>query len=976
MKISTLGCLLLGALPCCVGSVPADRISLNSSDVIVWKVKPQAEVDATGVEFQQPNAPTGDWVTAVVPGTVFASFVAAGLEPDPNFADNIRRVSKEKYDRAFWYRTEFAVPVGYNQGQLWLNISGVNRDAEVFLNGRRLGQIQGIMQRGRFEIASLLAPTGRNALTVLVRPPQAPISNGGSPTYGSSGGWDWMPEVPGLNAGIPDDIFLTTTGPVSLIDPWIRAELPDLSRANLLIRTELENTSAQAQKGVLTGTITPGNIRFTVHVDVPARETKALLLDANGFPELVVKNPALWWPNGYGPANLYHCRLEYTVAGRVSAAKEITFGIRQLAVDTSTKAMRIVVNGVPIFARGGNWGMPEYLLRCGPPEYDTRVRLHQDMNFNIIRNWLGSTTSDAFYDACDRYGIMVWDDFWLNSSGGLPRDLNVFNANAVEKLKRLRNHPCIVLWCGENEGEPPAPLNEWLATDVKTFDGRHYHPNSHSDSLSGSGPWQPLEPKEYFLNAAPGSWGGENGWGMRSEIGTAVFVNLESLKRFIPPEKLWPRNEMWDQHYFGPAATYAGPDRYEGFLNDRYGKPAGIEEFCQKAQLLNLETTKAMFEGWGDNLWNDATGIIIWMSQSAYPSMVWQTYDYYLDATGAYWGAKQACEPIHIQWNCGTNSVNVINTTLTELTSVTAEARIYGLSGIELEALRQSAVIDVGKNSRSRCFKVAGNSGDLARKKPVTVSSVHVPSREGDKLTDGDDATRWESDYADQPWAYVDLGEPQRISKVILKWEAAFAKTYKLQVSTDARDWCDVYYGHDARGGVETAEFPAIEARYVRLFCIEKSSSYAVSLWTMEVYGDNPAIPGDVHFLRLRLTDRTGKLLSENLYWRGTKDLDFRGLNQLAPVALQVQTRRAELDGRTVLTAQITNPPPSATAAFAIHLQVIDPQTGERVLPVIASANYFTLMRGESREVTLEFAAPADVAHRAQLRVTPFNPVR
>ena len=955
----------------------SDRLPLGRNPAIPWKLHAAASLPAASLTgMNQPEFATADWIAAQVPGTVFSSCVASGLEPDPNFGDNITKVDRTRYDQDFWYRTEFPVPADFNRGRLWLNFLGVNRDAEVFLNGQRLGLIQGIVQRGRFDVTTAVRSAGPNVLTVLVHPPLAPVSNGASPTYGSSGGWDWMPSVPGYNSGIQDDVFVTTTGDVSIIDPWIQAELPRLDLAQLKLQVELLNSSSQGIKGHLVGRIEPGAISFELPVTLGPRESKPITVDHQGFPALAIANPALWWPNGYGAPNLYRCELRFVAAsGASSDQQEVPFGIRQLEVDTSTRAMRVVVNGVPIFVTGGNWGMPEFLLRGTPADYDTRVRLHQDMNFNMIRNWMGSTTNDAFYTACDRYGILVWDDFWLNSSGGLPRDLLVFHANSIEKLKRLRNHPCIALWCGSNEGVPPAPLDEWLATNVKTFDGRHYHSNSHSGSLSGSGPWTGLAPEEYFLRAAPGNWGGEEGWGMRSEMGAAAFVNLDSLKEFIPADKLWPRNDAWDRHFFGAAAMYAGPDTYAKAIDDRYGAPKGIEEFCRKAQLLNIETNKAMFEGWRDNLWHDATGLLIWMSQSAFPSMVWQTYDYYFDATGAYWGAKSACEPVHIQWNLGTNSVKAINNTRTALTGVHAEARIYGLDGVELTKLKRSCTLDLAANAATPCFAAPPTGGDLARGRPVTVSSVHVPSREGDKLTDGREDTRWESDFAAQPWLIVDLGEPQSIGRVIMRWETGVhAHIYKLQTSADGNVWRDAYYQQDGRGGVEEVSFPAVTTRYLRMFCQEKATTVGISMRAFEVYADAASVPAGVHFLRLRLTSADGSLLSENLYWRGARPLDYQELNTLPPVALESKVTHSEAAGQHILTANITNPAP--TAAFAIRVQVVDARTGRRILPIIASDSYFTLMRGETRTITVQFNATDELAKNARLVLTPFNAPR
>ena len=951
-----------------------DRISLDSfNNNVLWKLKPQAVVGTDSVNIFKVGYNTKGWVKANVPGTVFGSYVADGIEKDPNYGDNIEHVDKAKYDRNFWYRTEFNIPSDFMTGKVWLNFMGVNRDADIFFNGKYLGKIQGIVQRGKFDITYLINKKGKNTLAVLVYVPQQPISNGASPTYGSSAGWDWMPFVPGLNMGIQDDVYLSNSGMVTIVDPWIKSEMKDTSLANLIVRTTLANHSEKEQSGIFSGVINPGNIHFSRNVTIPAHGTKKLYFDGNGFPQLAIKNPHLWWPNGYGPQNLYTSKMKFTINKSESDRANLKFGIRKIVVDTSNSIMKFIVNGEKIFARGGDWGMSEYMLRAN--NYDLRVKLHKDMNFNIIRNWMGSTTNDKFYQACDKYGIMVWDDFWLNSSGGVPRNINVFNANAIEKIKRLRNHPSIVIWCGDNEGVPAQPLNDWLRADVKTFDGRYYQPNSHAGDLTGSGPWHNLDPVLYFQKAAPGHWGGNNGWGMRSEIGTAVFVNFDSFKKFMPKDTWWPRNKMWNVHYFGRSAGNAGPDIYYKSITDSYGAPNGIRDFCKKAQLLNIQTNKAMFEGWLDNMWNDASGIIIWMSQSAYPSMVWQTYDYYFDATGAYWGAKKACEPIHIQWNPATNSVKVINNTLTNLSGLTAQAKIYSMDGNEIKALEKSGKIEVKKDSLVTCFYLNLPGTDLARGKKAYVSTVGIAGEGAESLVDNRDKTRWESDFSTQQWAYIDLGSVHKVNEVKLNWGRRYAKVYKIQLSNDAQIWHDVYFTAQGKSGLADKHFKAGNARYVRMYCIEKNTPHRIALRSFEVFNKIKSPISDVYFIKLKLQDKNGKLLSDNFYWKGKKHLDFTALNNLPLVKLQVKSKTLTKDGKFIINAKITNPQSSPALALAVHLKVVNKKTGKRILPVFMNDNYFSLVKGETKDIHIQFDESQVHNGNVVLVVKPYNSI-
>ena len=597
-------------------------IPLDSrSGHIRWEVRP-SEGDAL------PAVP------AIVPGCVFASYVAAGVEADPNFGDNAYRTDKSRYDRNFRYTGLFPTPPVGEGRTLWLRFEGVNRKGTVRLNGHQLGHLDGFMQPGDYDITRLVAPDGENRLEVEVEWVGYPVPNFRSPTYISSAGWDWMPYAPGLLSGITDDVYLSLSGDVRLVEPWVRTKVPDREHAKVELLTDVENRSDKACEGVLRGEIRPGGIAFSHPVRLEAGERRTIRLTEREVPGLAVEHPQLWWPNGMGDPALYTCRLVFETDGRQSDARTVTFGIREYGYEWHDGIFRLKINGEPVYVKGGNWGMSEWLLRCRGEEYDTRVALHRHMHFNMIRNWIGSTTDEEFYDACDRHGIMIWDDFWLNSHPNLPHDLGAFQQNAVEKIKRLRNHPSIAVWCGDNEGVPQAPLDDWLRGDVAHYDGgdRLYQSISNAQGLSGSGPWANFHPGWYFA-AYPMPYGykGRPAWGFRTEIGTAVFTTFESFRKFMPEESWWPRNDMWDKHFFGKSAANAAPDKYFETVAENYGEADGIEDFCRKAQLLNLEVNKAMYEGWQHHMWDDATGIMTWMSQPAYPSLVWQTYDYYLD---------------------------------------------------------------------------------------------------------------------------------------------------------------------------------------------------------------------------------------------------------------------------------------------------------------------------------------------------------
>lgn len=339
--------------------------SLNSGNGIVsWTLVPQEDV-ADIPAMLESGFDAGNWVPAVVPGAAFTSYVEAGLEPDPNFGDNAYKVDKKKYDRNFWYRTVLKtsdLPAGKH---IWLCFEGVNRKAEVYFNGLRLGELDGFMDRGKFDIAPYLSSdSGENVLAVLVYSPTHPIPNHASPTYISSAGWDWMPYVPGLLGGITDDVYVCASGDVTIADPWVRTKVPTRDKGIVSVTADLINNSDKEVEAVVRGTINPGGIVMEKKVKLPAGRRISCGFNEREFSQLKITNPELWWPNGYGEQNLYDCSLVCEIDGKVSDSQDVTFGIREYSYSFPNGVFQLSVNGERIFCKGGNWGMSEWMLRC------------------------------------------------------------------------------------------------------------------------------------------------------------------------------------------------------------------------------------------------------------------------------------------------------------------------------------------------------------------------------------------------------------------------------------------------------------------------------------------------------------------------------------------------------------------------------------------------------------------------------------
>ncbi len=992
--------LLLGVFPLSqMGNAQISTMSLDSSNPrIVWAIKPQADLsNISGEQISIPGFEMPDFVKGVVPGVVFTAYVEAGLVPDPNYADNIYKVDEMFFNRPFWYRTEFEFPTSYPVDKhVWLHFDNINRFADFYFNGTKLSgtktstkSVSGHMIRTKYDVTSLLNKSGKNVLAVLItdadqkkrRNAEDPYGIACSPSYMSAAGWDWMPYVPGRLAGITGNVYLALTGDAIMEDPWIRSDLPTLQKAEVTFSTDVRNVSSSPKEITVFGTIQPGNLNFSKTILVEGNATANLSIDKDDFARMVINNPRLWWPNGYGEPNLYTCKLTCSINGIISDKKEVTFGIRKYdykMVDNVVgyPVLTFFINGQKIYLKGGNWGMSEYLLRCRGKEYETKVKLHKDMNYNMIRLWTGCVTDDEFYDYCDKYGIMIWDDFWLYVAYNDVEQPEVFKANALDKVRRLRNHPSIAIWCGANETHPSPVLDSYLREIVSKEDDndRMYKSCSNQDGLSGSGWWGNRPPKHHFETSASNlafnkpayPYGIDHGYGMRTEIGTATFPTFESVKKFMPQELWWPlptdeqlkndNDNVWNRHFFGKEASNADPVNYKKTVNAQFGESSGLEEFCEKAQLLNIEVVKGMYEAWNDKMWNDASGLLIWMSNPAYPSFVWQTYDYYYDPTGAYWGAKKACEHLHIQWNSSNNSIKAVNTTSEVLRNAYVKAMVYDLNGKEIPEYGQTRQIDIPASNITKAFTLNFNLDNLAFGKKVVASSSTNSFREALLVADGDAGSRWESDYIDPQWIYVDLGKRERIETVVLKWEEAHAKVYELQVSNDAKKWKSVYTNETGKGGVEKIKLIPVIARYVKLVGISRATDFGYSLYEFEIYGRKQKKVEELtplHFIRLELTDVNGNLLSDNFYWRnGIKDLDYTSLNTLPEAELSCKLIDESMSDEGKIKLLIKNI--SETVAFANRLRLVNKVTQERILPVIMSDNYVTLMPGEEKVISIE----------------------
>jgi len=679
----------------CIPKTLIASISMDQMDIVSgWQLQAVSKVAQSGEEISQLGFRPDGWYAATVPGTVLTSLVNDGVYPEPLYGENNRpdKIPESLCRTSYWYRTVFTVPKTYAGKKIWLNFAGINYAAEVWVNGKNIGAIKGAFTRGIFDISSVVAPGKEAALAVLISPQPHPGNphehtlaagmggNGGvsaidGPTFLCSMGWDWIPAIRDRNSGIWQKVFLSASGPVVIKDPLVTSDLPlpSLKTADITIQATVTNATDQPQKGVLKGSF--GNVSFQQPVEIEPNSSKQVLLDPKGIPALHVNNPKLWWPNGYGPQNLYALHLSFEINGKVSDNQDVTFGIRKITYSVpDSENLAISVNGVRIFCKGGDWGMDEAMKRIPRERLEAQIRMHQIANYTIIRNWVGQSTSEDFYQLCDKYGILLWDEFFQPNPGDGPNptDLNTYIANVREKILRFRNHPSIAVWCARNEGFPPKDIDDELRKLMAELEPtRLYQPSSTSGhGVNSGGPYSSGHPPRSYYDF---------GEAFKTEIGSPSIPTLESIQGMMPKKDWESINDDWAEHDLAAGAS-GGPE-IRKTIESRYGDIKNLADFVRKAQLLNYETFRAIYEGRNARMFHPSTGVIIWMSNPAQPSFVWQIYHHDLEPNSSFFAVKEACEPVHIQLNEKTGNLMVINNHPEALTDAKAHIAIYNLDG-------------------------------------------------------------------------------------------------------------------------------------------------------------------------------------------------------------------------------------------------------------------------------------------------------
>lgn len=685
-----------------------------------WSLQSSAEIEAGGAELSSPGYDTAGWHRATVPTTVVAALVDAGVVPDPYFGMNLRELPGADYPigrifsklempegspfrASWWYRTEFELPAAGEGGRVALHFDGINYRAEIWLNGERLagqGEVAGAYRRYEFDVTRLVRRDGRNALAVEVFPP-------GVDDLALT--WvDWNPMAPDKAMGLWRDVVLTTSGPVTLRHPHVVSELdlPSLSVARLRLAVDVHNRSAEALAGRLRGHV--AGVALSRRLELAAGESRTVRFSPEDHPALAVRQPKLWWPHAMGEPALHDAELVFELGegARVSDSLAWRFGIRQVTSELTEEGHRLFrVNGRRLLIRGAGWA-PDMLARFSPERAESELRYVRDLGLGAVR-LEGTLEPEPFFELADRYGILLMAGWvccshWERWPKWTHEDHAIAAASLRDQVRRLRQHPSVFVWLNGSDGPPPANVEkaylkvldelDWpnpVLSSATAKDAEH----SGASGVKMNGPYEWIPPSYWLRDSTQGG-----AFGFATEVGPGPVVPpLASLREMLPESSLWPIDEQWLFH--AGSGRFGTLELFNQALAARYGKPEGVEDYAFKAQLLGYEGLRAMFEAYGRNKYR-ATGVIQWMLNDAWPSLTWHLYDHYLRPGGAYFGAKRALEPVHVQYSYDDRSVVVVNSRYEDLPGLRVVVRATDLELRELFA--DACRVDVPADGVSR----------------------------------------------------------------------------------------------------------------------------------------------------------------------------------------------------------------------------------------------------------------------------------
>ncbi|WP_055489637.1 sugar-binding domain-containing protein [Streptomyces sp. TP-A0356] len=659
-----------------------------------YAIQSTAKVSDSPAAVSSPGYPASGWYPAGSRSTVLAALLADGVYADPFHSTNQQRIPKADFGVPWWYRSDFTVADTSQRTRL--DFSGVISAADVYVNGRQVAgaaDVAGAYTRHELDITSLVR-AGTNTVAFRIRP--------NDPNKDLTMGWiDWLQPPPDANMGIVRDVLVHRGGPVALRDAHVvtRLDVPSLASADVTVKARARNDSDAPVTATVSGSV--GSVTFSRTVPLASHEAKTVMFTPSDVPGLHLTAPKVWWPAGMGGQPLYALDLTAAVSGSTSDTAHESFGIRDVRAPLDADGARQYrVNGRALLIKGGGWS-PDEFLRWDGTYVEDRLKYALDLGLNTIR-LEGHIEPDEFFDLADRYGILTmpgWEccDKWEgNVNGGEPgekwtaADYPVAQASMAAEAARLRDHPSVVSFLIGSDFAPDATIEKNYLDALEAADwpvpvvaaaSDNSSPRLGSSGMKMTGPYDWVPPNYWYAKRE----GGATGFNSETSAGPDI-PTLDTLRRMLTPAEL---DTLWKdpsarQYHRSPSSTFGTLELYDKALAGRYGTPTGLMDHVRKAQLAQYENVRAQYEAYGRNA-HDATkpstGVIYWMFNSGWTSLHWQLMDRYLDQGGAYFGAKKANEPLHVQYAYDNRSVVVVNNRHMPASGLTAHVTLFNTDG-------------------------------------------------------------------------------------------------------------------------------------------------------------------------------------------------------------------------------------------------------------------------------------------------------
>jgi exo-1,4-beta-D-glucosaminidase len=702
-----------------------------------WALQSSGKVDESGETLSSPGFQLKNWYTVTVPTTVVAALVEHKVYPDPFLGTNLRSFPGVTYpiganfsnipmqqDSPFiipwWYRKEFVLPASFKGKTIWLNFRGINYRANIWLNGKQIAKsddVAGAWRTYEFNVTDAAILGKPNALAVQVF---SPTDTDLAITF-----VDWNPAPPDKNMGLFREVDISTSGPVALRYPAVTStvESPANDKAHLTVTAQLKNAANHPVKGTLKGRIE--KIEFSQAVELASGESRDVTFTPEQFSQLNVDHPRLWWPAQMGKPELYNLSLEFIADGKVSDQAETRFGVREIKSEVLAANRRLFsVNGKNILIRGGGWS-PDMMLRQNPQRVRDEFRYVQDMGLNTVR-LEGKLETKEFFDLADERGILLiagWCccDHWEHWPNWKAQDFTIAEQSLRDQMYRLRGHPSLVAWMNGSDNPPPPDVEQTYLKVEEELLWPNPVVSSATAKLAGysgqsgvkmTGPYEYVAPSYWQTDKTDsgrqcnaGGCGGAYGFNTETSMGPAV-PPIESIRAMVGKDHLWPMDDVWNYHAGGGA--FKDIHVFTDALNARFGPATSVDDYALKAQLQTYEGVRAMYEAYGRNKYI-STGVIQWMLNNAWPSMIWHLYDFYLRPGGGYFGAKKSMEALHPVYGYDDRSIWIVSSQYVDGKGLKLTTKIFNLD--MGEKYSQQTALDAAADSTNKVLTLPDIDG-------------------------------------------------------------------------------------------------------------------------------------------------------------------------------------------------------------------------------------------------------------------------